>query len=311
VQAAPVGLALTISAAAALTGTTLATTATVTATKAIAMTSLQKTIVTATIAVLAGAGIYEARQAAQLHGQVHTLQQQQASLAEQIQRLQADKQKLLGAQPDYSANEALLRERDAHKAERARLLTLRNQATMIRSDTEVRARTKAMEQAQSLALQQLQWTNTPASQVKSLPLNAKFEMDSLNALGSTMPEDTLQSYLSTLHQNDYDAWLKLKYTPEYLDAFADSLTNKASPDILAKERRALAAVGSVSLWRLETQGDSQAGIDFNYNYGEARPTNAPDGGSLMLKKIGDDWKVIGIGSRYDHKTVEPSSPKQP
>jgi RNA polymerase sigma factor (sigma-70 family) len=63
VQAAPVGLALTISTAAALTGTTLATTATVTATKAIAMTALQKTIVAATIAALAGVGIYEARQA--------------------------------------------------------------------------------------------------------------------------------------------------------------------------------------------------------------------------------------------------------
>ena len=87
VQAAPVGLALTISTAAALTGTTLATTATVTATKAIAMTALQKTIVTATIAVLAGAGIYEARQASQLRDQVQMLQQQQAPLAEQIAQL--------------------------------------------------------------------------------------------------------------------------------------------------------------------------------------------------------------------------------
>ena len=41
VQAAPVGLAVTISTAAALAGTTLATTATATATKAIAMTTLQ------------------------------------------------------------------------------------------------------------------------------------------------------------------------------------------------------------------------------------------------------------------------------
>ena len=90
VQAAPVGLALTISTAAALTGTTLATTATVTATKAIAMTALQKTIATATITVLAGAGIYEARQAAQLRGQVQTLQQQQAPLAGQNQRLNHD-----------------------------------------------------------------------------------------------------------------------------------------------------------------------------------------------------------------------------
>jgi hypothetical protein len=80
VQAAPVGLALTISTAAALTGTTLATTATVTATKAIAMTTLQKTIVTATIAVLAGASIYEARQAAQLREQVQILEERQTPL---------------------------------------------------------------------------------------------------------------------------------------------------------------------------------------------------------------------------------------
>ena len=88
VQAAPVGLALTISTAAVLTGTTLATTATVTATKAIAMTALQKTIVTATIAVLAGAGIYEARQASQLRDQVQTLQQQQAPLADKLKQLE-------------------------------------------------------------------------------------------------------------------------------------------------------------------------------------------------------------------------------
>jgi RNA polymerase sigma factor (sigma-70 family) len=49
VQAAPVGLALTISTAAALTGTTLATTATVTATKAIAMITLQKTLLTVAV----------------------------------------------------------------------------------------------------------------------------------------------------------------------------------------------------------------------------------------------------------------------
>jgi RNA polymerase sigma factor (sigma-70 family) len=90
VQAAPVGLAITISTAAAapLTGTTLATTATVTAAKTIAMTALQKTVVTATIAVLAGAGIYEARQASQLREQVHSLQKQQAPLSDQIQQLQ-------------------------------------------------------------------------------------------------------------------------------------------------------------------------------------------------------------------------------
>lgn len=87
VQAAPVGLALTVSTAAALTGTTFATTTTLTATKAIAMTTVQKTIITATIAVLAGVGIYEARQASQLRDQVQTLKQQRAPLTEQVAQM--------------------------------------------------------------------------------------------------------------------------------------------------------------------------------------------------------------------------------
>ena len=90
VQAAPVGLAVTISTAAALAGTTLAT-ATATATKAIAMTILQNTLLTATVAVLAGTGIYEARQASHWRNRIQTLQQQQAPLVEQIQRLQSER----------------------------------------------------------------------------------------------------------------------------------------------------------------------------------------------------------------------------
>jgi RNA polymerase sigma factor (sigma-70 family) len=81
VQAAPVGLAVTISTAAALAGTSLATTATATAIKTIAMTTLQKTFVTATIAAAVGTGIYEARQASRLRDENRMLivEQQQLS----------------------------------------------------------------------------------------------------------------------------------------------------------------------------------------------------------------------------------------
>ena len=95
IQAAPVGLVVAISTAATLTTATVATTATITATKAIAMTALQKTILAATVAVLAGAGIYEARQASQLRDQVQTLQKEQAVSAEQIQALQAEKENVV------------------------------------------------------------------------------------------------------------------------------------------------------------------------------------------------------------------------
>ena len=86
VQAAPGGLAVTISTAAALGGTAIAATATATAVKTIAMTILQKVFITATIAAAVGTGIYEARQASALRAQVQTLQQQ-GPLTDQIQQL--------------------------------------------------------------------------------------------------------------------------------------------------------------------------------------------------------------------------------
>jgi RNA polymerase sigma factor (sigma-70 family) len=94
VQAAPAGLAVTISTAAVLAGTTLATTATATAIKAIAMTTLQKTIISATIAAAVGTGVYEARQASRLREENQSLQQQQAPLAEQIRELQRERDEM-------------------------------------------------------------------------------------------------------------------------------------------------------------------------------------------------------------------------
>jgi RNA polymerase sigma factor (sigma-70 family) len=91
VQAAPAGLAATISAAAALTGITTVATTSATITKAIAMTTLQKALVTATIVATAGAGIYEAREASSLRDRVRSLQQQQTLLAGQIQQLQRER----------------------------------------------------------------------------------------------------------------------------------------------------------------------------------------------------------------------------
>lgn len=79
VQAAPAGLAVTISAATLAGAAVASATIVAAATKTIAMTTLQKTLVTATVAVLAGVGIYEARQVAQLRNQVQTLQKQLAA----------------------------------------------------------------------------------------------------------------------------------------------------------------------------------------------------------------------------------------
>ncbi|MEK7675701.1 MAG: hypothetical protein AAB676_07700, partial [Verrucomicrobiota bacterium] len=124
VQAAPVGLAVTISATAALGGTTIVATAT--ATKIIAMTALQKTLITATIIAAVGTGIYEARQASTMRSQVQTLQQE--PLAQQIQQLTRERDdmssKLAGLRDD---NERLNRNT-------AELLKLRGEVGVLRRD---------------------------------------------------------------------------------------------------------------------------------------------------------------------------------
>jgi len=122
VQAAPVGLAVTISTAAVLAGTTLAATATATAIKHVTMTTLQKSLLAATLAVAVGAGIYEARQASSLRTQVQTLQQQHAEQLSQERDETARKLAALGAE-----NERL-------NLNTTELLKLRGEATRLRGE---------------------------------------------------------------------------------------------------------------------------------------------------------------------------------
>ena len=83
VQAAPVGLAVTISTAAALAGTTLATTATATATKAIAMTATQKLLIaTIVVASVVMPVLVQRRAQTKLAEQESALRKQAAQLAE-------------------------------------------------------------------------------------------------------------------------------------------------------------------------------------------------------------------------------------
>jgi RNA polymerase sigma factor (sigma-70 family) len=91
VQSAPIGLASTIAAAAVVSGAAVATSTTIATAKIIAMTTLQKALVAVTVAVLAGAGIYEAHQALQLRDQNLALQQKQAPLTDEIQQLRRER----------------------------------------------------------------------------------------------------------------------------------------------------------------------------------------------------------------------------
>jgi hypothetical protein len=93
VQAAPAGLALAISTA-AITGGAVPTATLIAATKAIAMTTLQKTIVTVALTAAVGTGIYAVHNHSQQRGEIATLQQQQAPLNAQLQELEQQRSRL-------------------------------------------------------------------------------------------------------------------------------------------------------------------------------------------------------------------------
>src|SRR5688572_29709364 len=101
VQAAPAGLANTISTAAALAGTALSTT--ITASEAIAMTTLQKTIVATALTAAIGTGVYEGAQNSKLRDRVQTLQ----PLIQQVEQLQRERDEAVSAlRAESAANQS-------------------------------------------------------------------------------------------------------------------------------------------------------------------------------------------------------------
>jgi RNA polymerase sigma factor (sigma-70 family) len=161
IRAAPVGLAVTISTAAAFTGSTIAATAIATAPKVIAMTTLQKTVVTATVAIIAGAGIFEARQVLRLRDENQMLQQQQTPLTEQIQQLTQER--------DTAANALTSMRDEIERLNRGmgELVRLRAEVSSLRKTTNALTRltaekvqttpTSTERRAEAIAILQAQW----------------------------------------------------------------------------------------------------------------------------------------------------------
>ena len=152
------------------------------------MTAIQKTLVTATVAVLAGAGIYEGRQAAQLRNQVQTLQRRQAPLGTQVQQLQRER--------DDATNQlALLTEEIAkNKKDNLELLRLRGEVGVLRNQL-AEARIKA---TQSLA--------TSPKQVTPMPHRpgTYISKDDLEFAGYSRPEAALESFKWALVKGTLD-----------------------------------------------------------------------------------------------------------
>jgi hypothetical protein len=123
VQAAPVGLAMTISTAAAVAGTTFITTATTTAAKAIAMTTLQKTLISTVLVVAVGAALNEIRKESALNAKLVAQQKEHALLADQTAQSNRDREEALRLADELRAK---------YQSDAAELIRLRGEVTRLR-----------------------------------------------------------------------------------------------------------------------------------------------------------------------------------
>jgi len=128
VQAVPAAFATTITAA-AVASTTFSTATVIATTKTIAMTTFQKSLVTATIAVCAGAGLFEAHQTTLLRDQIRSLEQQQSPLLIEIQQLQLERD----AATNRLASSLLENHRSKSGSNNAELLKLRGEVTQLKA----------------------------------------------------------------------------------------------------------------------------------------------------------------------------------
>ena len=275
VQAAPVGLALTISTAAILTGTTLATSATITATKAIAMTALQKTVVTATIAVLAGAGIYEFRQAALLRDQVQTYQQQQAPLTTQLQELQAERDAATNRLAELLAENLRLKS----NARELELLKLRGEVGLLR------------QQNAELAQHPGVFPVTPNQAYLTHSTNI-VAREAWSFAGYATPEAALQSLIWAKSTGDFQAFLNSIIPEATNDAIngyhAEQSLDKAASRLLAETKN----LSGLQILKEVPLGDDTILVTTRFH--ALTPDSRSDQMTLemVFKNVNGEWKYF-------------------
>jgi RNA polymerase sigma factor (sigma-70 family) len=268
VQAAPAGLAVTITAVAPLAGAAIATAATVT-TKAIAMTTLQKTIVTAVLTVAVGAGIYEANQAARWRATNKTLT--------------AERDKLL-AERDAAVGAAAQAATDSAQAQQDRmeLLRLRGEVGMLRQLTNNLAKLPGQ-----AAQQRLQ---APGAATSSETASAPLEYvprDQYAFAGYANPEAAVKSMHWIMSQGDVRSAFAM-HTPEGQENLKAQWGNRTEAEIstgIINDNDNKKVLG-YRITKQEVISHDEVVVSI---YQEGRNQEK----KMRLQKIGNEWKYAG------------------
>jgi RNA polymerase sigma factor (sigma-70 family) len=285
VQAAPVGLAVTISTATVLSGTTIAAAATATATQTIAMTTLQKTL----LAVTVGAACVATPVLIQHQAQVK-LRDENASLRQQVEQLSA-----LVAENERLSNLAAQISPALSKDQLNDLVRLRNEVGTLRRQTnellKLREENRRLQTAQGKRTQPLP-TISASGELESPDIAAEMEFprEAWAFAGYTNPENAVVSLASAALAGDLATFLN-SLTPEFQAKQwekwkGDGKNETQIRDNLVKE---FGRTETIRILNRENISENEIVLSLLIdNGGGHRETPR-----MRVQRIGDEWKMAG------------------
>jgi hypothetical protein len=235
------------------------------------MTTLQKTIITATIVTAVGTGLYEARQASNLQTQAQMLQQQQAPLAEQLDQVTRERD-------DAKRQLAVIRDDDKRlKRDGAELLRLRGEVERLRKSSQELAKSNGADAEDPTQIETKSWLGR-VNQVKQ-----RFEQNP----GSKIPE--LQFLLA-------QDWLDAT-KGNYLQTEDDYRKAMAGLRLQAATRFGMVAQGALSRYAEANNGQFPTDLSQLQPYFKTPADSAVLQGYQIIPAIYLGNDVSGLGDR--------------
>jgi RNA polymerase sigma factor (sigma-70 family) len=267
VQAAPVGLAATITAT-AIAGTAVSTSAAIATTKTVAMTTIQKVFVTATVAVLAGAGIYEARQASHRQEEVQVLRQSQDSLLNQLEEL---RNQYIAATNAQSLARDQFNELVRLRGEIGNLRSKAKEVEMLREEN------RRIRSAQASG-QNFDDANRPKPGAQQIIDKASWAF-----VGYATPEDAFQSATWAMTRGDLKTLLN-SATPEAQKQMIKDWEGKSENELVEQNVNGMTNVTGYRVLGKIAVSENEVNLLIHTEGEDLTPT-------FIMQKVGNEWKI--------------------
>ena len=279
VQAAPLGLAVTISTAAALAGTiTTATIATHTTMNWLTTKTLSAIVAAA---ITAGTGTYLVQQK-----ESNRLRGENETLATANQALTIERDTALSA--STGNNDELERLRK----EKNELLRLRGEVGLLRKQTSELANLKAENLRLRAAASSLQINQPPQTPATA---QTKFPKEAWAFAGYATPEAALQTWTWAMNKGDKQTMLA-SLNPEARAHWEKLLANQTDAQIAAEATKGSSKLEGYQITGRTSRSDTEVDLAITITTTDGPTTRTTEEQKYKLVKMGDDWKMAGQAS---------------